>query len=325
MLVNGQAETGPDTLDDAAAFIAGLDDESPGDDENAESQPEEGQGDPEDAPDESADDEAETGDDEAEEKPEDQASVKKFKVTVKGEDGADVTEEVTEAELLAGYQRQKAFTQKTQALAEQSRQAAQLVEQKLTEGRNYYLQQAQAAKSAILQVAGLKSEQELAELAATDPSAWVQEQQRMRAVGGYLSQLDQQIQQEQQKVHQEGQQRYAAMVNRAWEVLSEKGIDKPKLASMYEAGAKAYGYKPEEIQANIDPRSVLMLKDALAYRELQAKKPQVTQKVQTAEKLPAPKKSLPSQDRKNAELNKRFSSGRASRNDLAAWIAANNL
>jgi hypothetical protein len=324
--MDGQAENASGSLDDLASFLDG---EPNGaiEEEQADDQPEEGVGNEDDAPAESdeSDDDEESEAETEEEKPEEPASERKYKVTVKGEDGADVTEEVTEQELLSGYQRQKAFTQKTMELAEQSREAAKIVEKTISDGRNYYLQQAQAAKNAILQVAGLKSEQELAQLAHSDPAAWVQERQRIQAVGGYLSQLDQQIQQEQQQTAQQATQRYQETVSKAWTVLTEKGIDKPQLASMYESAQKLYGYKPEEIHANVDPRSVLMLKDALAYRELQAKKPQIAQKVNSVAKLPAQKKSLPTNERKTQELNARFSKGRAKVNDLATFLANNKF
>jgi hypothetical protein len=188
---DGQADTGPGTIDDLAAFLV----DNPEADTEEESQPsEESQEDNSDESAESAED-APADDDSAEEKSEDdakkQTSALKFKVPVKGADGQDQTIEVDEKELVAGYQRHADYTRKTQELADREREVTQQVATKLEEGRNHYLQQAQLARAAVLQLAGLKSPQEMAQLAQADPASWVAEQQRANAIQGVLSQLEQ--------------------------------------------------------------------------------------------------------------------------------------
>lgn len=315
-----------DSIEDLAAFLGGEPEEAHEDEEQADSQPDDGVGEPDDASDESSENDPEDEDNrEDEEEPEDQTSGKTFKVTVKGEDGADVVEEVTEEELTAGYLRQKAFTQKTMELSNRERQAAEVLQQKVSEASQHALQQAQMARAAVIQLAGLKSEQELAALAEADPHAWIQEQQRMKRVGGVLQQLEGVIAAETQKQQEVQKQAEREQITKAWEVLNAKGIDQGKLGDIYGKVMKAYDVTPAQLGKLLEPGLALALKDAIAYRELQAKKPQITQKVKEAERLPTQKKSLPANERQNRSLNQKFSSGRAKVNDLASFIANNKL
>lgn len=311
------------SIDDLAQFLGGEPDGSAdNEDEGDESQLDESVG--EDAESGESQEETEESESEGEEDPENQTS-RTFKVTVKGDDGADVTEEVTEAELLAGYQRQKAFTQKTMELAEREKQAAAIVQQRVTEASQHAQRQAEMAKAAVMQLAGFRSEAEMAQLAQTDPTAWVQEQQRMRAVGSVLQQLEQQIATEQQKQEAAKKQAEQEQITKAWEVLSAKGIDHGKLGDIYGKVQKDYGVTPDQLSKLLEPGLVLALKDALAYRDLQAKKPQITQKAKEADRLPTQKKSLPANERRNRTLNDKFRSGKAKTNDLAAFIANNGI
>ncbi|HJY07165.1 MAG TPA: hypothetical protein VJ323_12680, partial [Bryobacteraceae bacterium] len=149
---DGQAEEGPGTIDDVAQFLvdnpeADIEEEE----QTSEESPEDNSDEQEEAP---ADDESE---EESSEKPKEQTSGLKFKVPVKGEDGQDTSIEVDEKELIAGYQRHADYTRKTQELADRERDVTQQVATKLQEGRNHYMQQAQLARTAVLQLAGLKS------------------------------------------------------------------------------------------------------------------------------------------------------------------------
>ena len=251
------------------------------------------------------------------------ATERKVKITVKGDDGTETTEEVPETELVKGYQRQADYTRKTQALAERESQAVEFLKTKHDEVRSHYLQQAEVTRAAVAGMAGIKTDQEMAQLAQTDPAAWVAESQRQKAVQAYLSQLDQQITGEKQAAQQEQMQRQQqatkAMYERAWQELSRDGIDKTTLTKIYGDANKSYGFTSEELGQVYDPRLVRMMKDATAFRELQSKKAEVTKKVAEAPKLQQ-RKTAPADERKSQALNARFRSGRANLNDLARYI-----
>jgi hypothetical protein len=314
---NGQADTGPVSIDDVAQFLvdnpeADLEEESQNPEESEEGNSE---GEEEEAP---ADDESE---EEESEKPKEQTSGLKFKVPVKGEDGSDTAIEVDEKELIAGYQRHADYTRKTQELANKEREVTQAVAAKLEEGRNHFMQQAQVARTVALQLAGLKSPQELAQLAQVDPASWAVEKQRADNINAYVAWLEQSQRQEGEKMTQAQQEEAQREISRAWGVLGQQGIDKPKLVEIYDKVSAKYGIPKDRLSAITDPALVLLMRDAAAYQGLKEKKAEVTAKVKEAPKLPPQRQGVPKNEQRAEQLNKRFSSGKAKLSDLAAYIA----
>ena len=316
--MSGQAESAPGNLDDLASFLEDKPLEASDEQEDDATPQEDSQEEPDEA--ESAVDESEA--EATEEEAEDQPSAT-FKVTVKGEDGADQTLDVDQEELIAGYQRQRDYTVKTQALAERERQAFEVVTQEIEKSRAHYMQQAQMAHMAVRELAGMRSDEEMAVLAQTDPSLWVQEQQRAAAVRTRLQQIQQGVQSEQAQAQQMQAQQRQQLFSKAWDVLQEKGIDKPKLAGIYQEASKRYGFGEQEFANVYDPRIVLALRDAVAYRALHDKKPAVQQKAQAAPKLPATKQPVARSETKIKQLETRFArKGGAKLDDLAAYLSA---
>ena len=313
MSLAGQADNSPVTTDDLADFL--LDnpdvDQAPEEDEEVQANAEESE-------DDTADDSpaAEESDEDAE-----QQSSRKVKVTVKGEDGADTTLEVDEKELVAGYQRHADYTRKTQELAKQEREITSVLASKHQEMQAHYTQQAQLARMAVAQLAGLKSSQEMAELAQTDPAAWVQESQRAQAIQGVMAQIEQGLQREKAQQDQQMEQARQTAFQNAWNVLQKEGFDRPKLETLYKKASETFGFTSEELATVMDPKAVLVLRDALAYRELKQKKAEVTKQATKAAPLPTQRQTVPKQEKQLQAINRRFSSGKAKLNDLAAFIA----
>lgn len=318
-LTSGQADDGPVSIDDVAQFLV---DNPEADNEEGEQNSEESQEDNSDESAEGAEDAASDDDSDKEysEEPKEKPSGLKFKVPVKGEDGSDTTIEVDEKELIAGYQRHADYTRKTQDLADREREVTQQVATKLEEGRSHYMQQAQLARAAVLQLAGLKSPQEMAQLAQVDPAAWVAESQRMQAVQSVLSQLEHGLTQEQQIAQAKQQEEHAREVSRAWGVLGQHGIDKPKLVSMYDQASSKYGIPKAMLESLTNPQAVLIIRDALAYQGLKDKKAEVVKQAKDAPKLPQ-RQSVPKNEQQAQRLDKRFATGKAKLSDLAAYIA----
>lgn len=317
---NGQGGDAPGTIDDLADFLV--------DTPNADSDPDqEESGQPSDEPQEDNSEEqtedAPADEEESSEDAEKPTSGLKFKVPVKADDGSDTTIEVDEKELVAGYQRHAQFTKLTMELADKEREITQVVHQKLDEGRNHYMQQAQLARAAVLQLAGLRSPQEMAQLAASDPATWVQEQSRQSAVQSVLAQLEQGMQREQQQTAAQREAATKQEISRAWGVLGQQGIDKPKLAKIYDTVSTKYNVPAERLAQVTDPALVLIMRDAAAYQGLKDKKAAVVQRAQDAPKLPTQRQSVPKQEQQNKALSQKFSTGKAKIKDLAAWIANN--
>lgn len=270
---------------------------------------------------EEADDQTE--EDESEESEEKEpAPERKIKVPVKGDDGSEVVQEVTESELVKGYQRQADYTRKTQALAERENQAARALHAKHQEIQSNYLHQAEVARAAIVQMAGIKSDQELALLAQHDPAEWVAEQARQKQISAYLGSLEQQIQAERQQAQAAMQNQQAMqakqMLDNSYNQLIAAKIDRETLENIYSSASKNYGFNPDELGSNCDHRVVLALKDAAAYRELQSKKAEVTKKADAAPRLPN-KQNV--SNPKDKAIEQKFKSGRAKLSDLAAFLS----
>ncbi len=323
-------------MDEVAAFLvdnpeADQQDELPNDDfgpddesDNPDGENPDGGDADGDSPDDEADGDPEKDNADASEKAKGQPSGLKFKVPVKGEDGSDTTIEVDEKELIAGYQRHADYTRKTQELGNREREAHELVSRKLVEGRDHYMRETQKAHAAIQMLAGLKTDAEMAQLAATDQNAWVQEKARAEAIKGVLAQLDQSMALEQQQVQQQTQVAQQQEFHRAWGVLGQEGIDKPKLQAIFQGIAKTYGVDEQRFATVTDPKVVLIMRDAIAFRELKAQAAATKQKVQAAPKLPAARQAVPRSEQVNKRLDQRFRSGKAGTRDLAAFISNNS-
>ena len=324
--MDGQADTAPVTADDVAAFLLDNPDAAgAGDQEEVKPNAEAPEGDePEDNADAETDDENpdEDGDD-AEDKP-DPTSSRKFKVTIKGDDGADLEQEVDEKELIAGYTRHSDYTRKTQQLAQREEQAVEIVRTKVSEAQNHYVQQAQMAQALVAQLAGLKSPEEMQQLAYQDPAAYVAEQARAQQVQSVIGGLQNRWQQEQFQQQQQQQQNLQKSFSQCWGVLGQQGIDKPKLQHIFETVAKDYGIGQERFATLNDPAVVMVMRDAVAYRELQKKTAEVKKKATTAPRLPQ-QQSVPRNEAREKRVTERLRTGRGSRDDLASFIAQNNL
>ena len=323
--MTGQAESAPETggLDDLASFLSespetdSIDEENEAetvDESTGEADTEEAANDEQDI-DPDAPDEGEDADE--------PAPVEKITFKVKGEDGKEETIEASTEDLAKSYMRQQDYTKKTQALAERESEAVKFLTQKHEEIRSQYLSQAELSRAAIVQMAGIKTEDEMANLANSDPAAWVAESSRQRQINSYLNGLNQQIEGEKQQAKaqadQRAQQQIKQQFDTAWTELSKDGIDKPKLQKIYSDVSSKYGFSNEELANVYDHRLVRALRDAAAYQALKAQKPAVMQKAQNAPRMPS-KQAAPAQVRRDQAIEQKFKSGRAKLNDLAAFL-----
>lgn len=310
---SGQAPEAPTTTDDVAQFILDNDlmnDDEPSEEDNPIIHSEEEESDPEEAPEEDEDPDAEP-------EPE-QTSQKKYKVPVKGEDGAEEVLEVDEPELIRGYQRHAKFTQLAQGLAERERQAAEAVRGQVQTAREHYMQQTQTALQAVHSLVGFRSEAEMQQLAVQDPTAWVQERQRQEYIRNVFQQVEGMTQQERQRAQQEQQQALQQTMQASWQELSKEGIDTEKLKGIYQGVSKAYGLDMNYLASNItDARAVKILRDAVAYQDLKNKAKDKKAPAPQKGKMPANRQSVPQQTTQTKRVDARFKSGRANLKDLA--------
>lgn len=322
--MDGQAELAPVSADDVAQFLIDNPNADGTDDQQVNAAPTDKAPSEEDKVEPETDDDGPDDKDEESEDEPDQTSQRKFKVTVKGEDGADLEQEVDEKELVAGYQRHAEFTRKTQMLAQREEQAVEIVKAKVVEAQTHFVQKAQMAEALVARLAGLRSPEEMHMLAQQDPAAYVAEQARQQQVQSMIAGLQNQWQAEQ--IHMQQQQQAALHQNfaKCWDVLGQKGIDKPKLQHIFETVSKEYGIPMQSFATLANPAAVMLMKDAVELRELKKKTAEVKKKADSAPRLPQAQ-SVPRNETQDKKRVERLRSGRGSKDDLASFIAQHNL
>ena len=300
-----------DFLDDNPEQEPSLEEESTQDEieESSDDQPEESE---------------EESDSEEEEKDPEPTTDRTFKVKVQGEDGAEIEKEVSEKELIDGFMMRSDYTRKTQELSEKEKTVTAQLAQKYEENRNHYLQEAQLARAAVVQLAGLKTQAEMAQLAQNDPAEWVAENQRQQSIASLITSLNERIQAEQAQVSEQQAQRLRGAYEHAWTELKKDGIDRDALAGIYKEASKTWGIPESLFSGLYDPGAVRLMRDAIAMKkelaELKEKAKTVKTQAQSAGKLPS-KQAPATNERKEKALEAKFRSGTARLNDLAAWLS----
>ena len=112
----------------------------------------------------------------------------------------------------------------------------------------------------------------------------------------------------------------------SWQRLNAEGIDTAGLQKLWSEAKESYSFlNDERLSQVIDAESWLVLRDAIAYRQLKAKAPTVTKAAKEAPKLPEAKQPMPKEVRAKLDARKAVTRrGGASMRDLAAFIATNN-
>ena len=202
-----------------------------------------------------------------------------YTVTV---DGTDL--EVTQDELIQGYQRNADYTRKTQELAAEKAQSSDFVE------RSKKDVEAKLAKlNNLNQAAQSQLQQEYAQidfekLYEEDPAEAARLEHKMRKKNEQLQQVQRQTQelqtQEFSKYLEEQQKKLSVKVPEMNH--PEKGSEFKKQMRNY---LSSVGFNNQEIDSVYDHRYVLLVRDAMNYRNLQKAKPEIKKKVVNAPKV----------------------------------------
>lgn len=272
----GEEGTPLETTDDEAEAGDGTDGEEQTD--------EEGQPDDEET---DGEEEAETEEDEAEEVGGGKFAADDAKVRMP--DGSFLTI----AQLKSGNLMDRDYRQKTMALAEEKKSLATMSET-VTQTKQQ-LETERDFMARLLQSVMPPQPVRPAVSAAADPFAWTQYQEQKEQYDAYLQHLTY-IQQQQDGSKQEltakQQEERTERINSEWNALLEKApaLSDPAKLQAFEAELVAagtdYGFSREEIAAQVpmDHRMALVLRDAMAWRKLQANKSNAQ------DKTPAPKR-----------------------------------
>lgn len=217
----------------------------------------------------------------------------KAKVKISGEE-----REVTLDELRNGYQMESDYRRKTSELSEQRKafesereRIANEVKTRLTEATSM----AQLFEQQLMQEYNAVN---WTELRQTNPAEYAALQHDYNQRYAALTNAKQRIVQEQQRSQYEATQKqveqFKANLQKEREQLSTlipEYADKEKgeaLKTEMRTFLKSNGFKDEEIMQVYDHRHVLMIRDAMKFRALQTKRPEIANKVKEAPKLGKP-------------------------------------
>ena len=211
--------------------------------------------------------------------PEEEGATSEPRFTVKV-DGQEI--EVTQTELLNGYQRQADYTRKTQSFAQEKQQAQSALQSEYASLRQERAQLAQALQFAQQQLlterepdwAKLKAEDPLGYLDARDQ--WRDRREKLQAYAQQQAQLHAandaaEYENLSQTVQSENAKLLAAIPE--WKDPEKSKSERAAIREF----AKQIGYSDEELSQAYDHRAVLVLRDAMAYRSLMQKKQAVVQ------------------------------------------------
>ena len=218
--------------------------------------------------------------------------------------------EVTESELLAGYQRQEDYTQKTQAVAAERRAFEQERDAEIVQLRN-----------ALAYHALPTAKEPRPEDFAGKPD------QFMQAYGNWQQQTARQTEASQllEAITAEETQRVlkreAGLLQKAIPEWADETVRQADHAKMVRSASDRYGFTPEEIAQVTDHRLLLLLRDAARVSELDAKPVVLKRKTEIKPKLSAGTKNKTNPKAEaHAKALAKLNSGKAGDDDLENLI-----
>lgn len=210
---------------------------------------------------------------------EDQSEKQPEKYRVKVE---DFEAEVTLDELIRGYQREQDYSRKTMKVAE-AEKSAEAERQALATAREQYSNLVGAIQAELSKP--LYDPAEMDALKATDPQTWavrqLEEQQRQGQLNAVVAEQEKILRQKQAEADQANAKRLADENEKLLKAVPEwkdGNVRKAELGKIWDYGL-SLGYTAAELGA-FDHRAMLGLRDAVRYRDIQSKKPEVQAKVE---------------------------------------------
>lgn len=259
----------------------------------------------------------------------DQVRDVKLKVPMKA-DGKEWVEELTLEQLRAERMMQSDYQRKTQELARQRSEAQEAARQAVRQEQARFAQELQALEAMVESlVAPHLQNVDLNQLAQDDPATWArvfqQRQQIDQAKQAVRSKLQQQTEQQRQEMQVKQQEAIRESLTKLTDPSSKLHIDsfEAKVPALRDFAVKAYDLTEQEVASIADPRFVKVLHDAMQWRELQGKKPEVEKRVTQAPKAlkptsrPDPKAT---QSAAKQALRQKINSGAGSLNDAVALL-----
>jgi|TARA_Y100000361_G_C11145120_1_gene337525 hypothetical protein len=197
-------------------------------------------------------------------------------------DGTDY--EVTQDELIQGYQRNADYTRKTQELAAEKQQSSDFVERSKKDVETKLAKLDQLNQAAQSQLQQEYAQIDFEKLYEEDPAEAARLEHKMRKKNEQLQQVQRQTQELQT-------QEFSKYLEEQQKQLSVKvpEMNHPEKSSEFKKQMRNYlssvGFNNQEIDSVYDHRYVLLVRDAMNYRNLQKAKPEIKKKAVNAPKV----------------------------------------
>lgn len=192
------------------------------------------------------------------------------------------TKKLSLKELRAGYMMQQDYTRKTQEVAKQREEVQAQARQATEQAVKPYVERLQVFQKAVqATVAPELGNVDWNKLASEDPAEYVRLSNRAKQVNDVLTAAQQEINRVQSEQQHQEQTKLAEKAAKAVEVLQK---DIPEWGSavyqdLMKTAVEKYGYAPDEIAKETDPRLFKLLNDAKAQLAIREAKPVATKKV----------------------------------------------
>jgi len=205
----------------------------------------------------------------------------------------DKTESVKLSELQNGYLRQADYTRKTMEAA-QYRRDYETALNGLQEERKTYSTLLKELRRTV--ETGMTSPEEMERLRQLDPVGYLladKQQQQKRDYLAAITQEEQVVAQRQQQEHQRWLQQAradsSAVIMKQIPAWQQEEVRRREIDELARIGTEIYGYTMQELSQIIDPRFVIMARDAMLYRQGQGR----TNGVQAKRLTPQPGRPVP--------------------------------
>ncbi|MGL4527899.1 MAG: hypothetical protein ACRCUC_13055 [Aestuariivirga sp.] len=221
-----------------------------------------------------------------------------YTVTIDGEE-----RKLSRSDIEKGIMLHRAFTQKTQGLAEEKRQWDAAVAQV----RQSLSREVESVKGWLeFYQANQPQEPDWAAIAEKNPADWVRQKAKWDADAGKRAQARQHYEAIVKQENEQRQERFVSELYTEFPAWQDKATMMREVGEIYTAAAH-YGFSQDDVNQMMDPKAFKVLKDAAAYRALQNKKTEVQARVTEAPRKPpvrGPSVKLSALDQKIADAVK---------------------
>jgi hypothetical protein len=203
-----------------------------------------------------------------------QAEIRKHKLRVKAEDGADVEVEVDDEELKKGYMLERAFRMKTAQIARERESLQTKIKEAVEPKIKEYEEKLNLAEQAIWHTLAPEIQSiDWNKLAAENPAEWAVKYQHVQNVNAKLAQIQQEKQRLAKTREDETRVKLQKQGQESVERLKEEipGWNNDLYGKILKSGVDMYGFKSDEVNAITDHRAIKVLHDAMQYQALKAK------------------------------------------------------